>query len=74
LLKVLIIITKIEHVNSTFSNIYAVVIVLNIVALDFEIRKDEKPLNDKRGMHIGNNEFYFELQEAHLLTIPKKAK
>jgi hypothetical protein len=24
-------------------------------------------------MHIGNNEFYFALQEAHLDTIPKKA-
>jgi catechol 2,3-dioxygenase-like lactoylglutathione lyase family enzyme len=66
-------ITKIEHVNITVPNIDAAVSFLNIVAPDFEIRQDGKPLNDKRWMHIGNNEFYFALQEAHLDATPKKA-
>ena len=66
-------ITKIEHVNITVPDIDAAVSFLNIVAPDFEIKKDEKPLNDKRWMHIGNNEFYFALQEAYLDTMPKKA-
>ena len=66
-------ITKIEHVNITVPNIDAAVSFLNIVAPDFEIRKDGKPLNDKRWMHIGNNEFYFALQEAHIDATPKKA-
>ena len=54
-------ITKIGHVNNTFPDIDSAVSLLNIVAPDFEIKKDEKPLNDKRWMHIGNNEFYFAL-------------
>ena len=66
-------ITKIEHVNITVPGIDAAVSFLNIVAPDFEIRKDGKPLNDKRWMHIGNNEFYFALQEAHVDATPKKA-
>jgi hypothetical protein len=47
--------TKIEHVNITVPDIDAAVAFLKIVAPDFEIRNDEKPLNDKRWMHIGNN-------------------
>ena len=64
--------TKIEHVNITVPNIDAAVNFLKIVAPDFEIRNDEKPLNEKRWMHIGNNEFYFALQESPLETEPKK--
>ena len=56
--------TKIEHVNIT---------VPDIDAADFKIRKDEKPLNDKRWMHIGNKNFYFALQEVPLDFTPKKA-
>jgi catechol 2,3-dioxygenase-like lactoylglutathione lyase family enzyme len=64
--------TKIEHVNITVPDIDAAVAFLKIVAPDFEIRNDEKPLNDKRWMHIGNKEFYFALQESPLETEPKK--
>ena len=64
--------TKIEHINITVPDIDAAVSFLNIVAPDFEIKKDENPLNDKRWMHIGNNENYFALQEAHIDAIPKK--
>jgi catechol 2,3-dioxygenase-like lactoylglutathione lyase family enzyme len=66
-------ITKIEHVNITVPDIDAAVSFLHIVAPDFIIMKDEKPLNDKRWMHIGNKEFYFALQESHVGTTPKKA-
>ena len=65
--------TKIEHVNITVPDIDAAVNFLKIVAPDFEIRNDQKPLNDKRWMHIGNKEFYFALQEAHLGHTPIKA-
>lgn len=64
--------TKIEHVNITVPNIDAAANFLKIVAPDFEIRNDKKPLNDQRSMHIGNKEFYFYLQEYPLKTEPKK--
>jgi hypothetical protein len=66
-------ITKIEHVNITVPDIDAAVSFLKIVASDFKIMKDEKALNDKRWMHIGNKEFYFALQETPIKTEPKKA-
>jgi catechol 2,3-dioxygenase-like lactoylglutathione lyase family enzyme len=65
-------ITKIEHVNITVPDIDAAVSFIKIVAPDFEIMKDDKSLNDKRWMHIGNEEFYFALQEAHIDVNPKK--
>ncbi|UAM99884.1 VOC family protein [Polaribacter litorisediminis] len=65
-------ITKIEHVNITVPDIDAAVAFLKIVAPDFKIRNDEKPINEKRWMHIGNKEFYFALQESPLETEPKK--
>lgn len=65
-------ITKIEHVNITVPDINAAVSFLQIVAPDFKIMKDDKPLNDKRWMHIGNNEFYFALQEVPIDASPKK--
>ena len=65
--------TKIEHVNITVPDIDAAVSFLNIVAPDFKIRRDEKPINDKRWMHIGNKKCYFALQEAHLGHTPIKA-
>ena len=64
--------TKIEHVNITVPDIDAAVDFLKIVAPDFKIRKDEKPLNDKKWMHIGNKDFYFALQEAHLDAEPQR--
>jgi catechol 2,3-dioxygenase-like lactoylglutathione lyase family enzyme len=64
--------TKIEHVNITVPDIDAAVNFLKIVAPDFEIRNDQKPENDKRWMHIGNNQFYFALQEAHVGHTPIK--
>ena len=65
-------ITKIEHINITVPNIDAAVSFLKIIAPDFKIMKDEKPLNDKRWMHIGNTKYYFALQEAHIGATPKK--
>lgn len=65
-------ITKIEHVNITVPDIDAAVSFLQIVAPDFKIMKDDKPLNDKRWMHIGNHQFYFALQEVPIDTNPKK--
>lgn len=66
-------ITKIEHVNITVPDINAAVNFLKIVAPNFKVRKDEKPVNDKRWMHIGNDHFYFALQEVHLDHTPTKA-
>lgn len=43
-------ITKIEHVNITVPDIDAAVSFLKIIAPDFKIRKDKKPVNDKRWM------------------------
>ncbi|WP_339660191.1 VOC family protein [uncultured Polaribacter sp.] len=65
-------ITKIEHVNITVPDIDAAVSFLQIIAPDFKIKKDENPINDKRWMHIGNDEFYFALQESHIGTNPIK--
>lgn len=64
--------TKIEHVNITVPDIDAAVKFLKIVAPDVEIRNNEKPLNEKRWMHIGHKDFYFALQESPLETEPKK--
>ena len=65
-------ITRIEHVNITVPNIDAAVSFLKIVAPDFDIRKDEKSIDGYRWLHIGNDEYYFALQEAHLDANPKK--
>jgi len=64
--------TKIEHVNITVPDIGAALRFLNIVAPDFKIMKDVKPSGDNRWLHIGNNENYFALQEAHLDSKPIK--
>ena len=64
--------TKIEHVNITVPNIDAAVSFLKIVAPDFHVRKDEKAIDGYRWLHIGNDEYYFALQEAHLDASPKK--
>lgn len=64
--------TKIEHVNITVPNIDAAVSFIKIIAPDFEIRKDEKSIDGYRWLHIGNKEYYFAIQEAHLDCNPKK--
>ncbi len=66
------IMTRIEHVNITVPDIDEAIRFLKIVAPDFEVRKDERPSNSYRWTHIGNEEYYFALQEPHLDTDPKK--
>ena len=66
------IVTRIEHVNITVPDIESAIHFLKIVAPDFEVRKDEKPPNSYRWVHIGNEEYYFALQEPHLDEDPKK--
>ncbi|MDN3643227.1 VOC family protein [Lutimonas halocynthiae] len=64
--------TRIEHANITVPDIDAAISFLKIVAPDFEVRKDEKPSNSYRWAHIGNEDYYFALQEPHLDADPKK--
>ncbi|MEH6537389.1 MAG: VOC family protein [Psychroserpens sp.] len=64
--------TRIEHVNITVPDIDEAIRFLKIVAPDFDVRKDEKPSNSYRWAHIGNEEYYFALQEPHLDADPKK--
>ena len=64
--------TSIEHVNITVPDIDEAIRFLKIVAPDFEVRKDEKPSNSYRWTHIGNEAYYFALQEPHLDADPKK--
>jgi hypothetical protein len=63
--------TKIEHVNITVPDIDSAISFLNIVAPDFEVRKDDKPIDSYRWTHIGNEKYYFALQEAHLDVAPQ---
>ena len=64
--------TRIEHVNITVPDIDETIRFLKIVAPDFEVRKDEKPSNSYRWTHIGNETYYFALQEPHLDADSKK--
>lgn len=64
--------TRIEHVNITVPDIDEAIRFLKIIAPDFEVRKDEKPLNSYRWVHIGNEAYYFALQEPHLDSDSKK--
>ena len=64
--------TRIEHVNITVPDIDEAIRFLKIVAPDFEVRKDEKPSNSYRWTHIGNEAYYFALQEPHLDADSKK--
>lgn len=64
--------TRIEHVNITVPDIDAAISFLKIVAPDFDVRKDSKPLDSYRWAHIGNEDYYIALQEAHLDVDPKK--
>lgn len=64
-------ITRIEHLNITVPDIDAAILFLKIVAPDFEVRKDERPSDSYRWVHIGNDDYYIALQEAHLDADPK---
>lgn len=64
---------KIEHVNMTVPNIDVAIAFLKIVANAFIVRKDTCPPDSYRWAHVGNNDFYFALQEPHLVVEPKKA-
>ncbi len=64
--------TIIEHVNITVPNIDAAIKFLKTIAPDFVIRKDENPPDNYRWVHIGNEMYYFALQEPHLGTEPTK--
>ena len=64
--------TRIEHANITVPDIDEAIRFLKIVAPDFEVRKDDKPSDSYRWVHIGNEEYYFALQEPHLDAEPKK--
>jgi len=44
---------------------------IQIVAPDFKVRKDVKLPTSYRWVHIGNDECYFALQEAHLGSEPE---
>ena len=58
--------------NITVPNIDAAINFLKIVAPDFKIRKDNKSSDSYRWVHIGNESYYFALQEAHLDATPKE--
>ena len=64
--------TRIEHINITVPDIDAAISFLKIVAPDFEVRSDNKPADSHRWTHIGNDHYYFALQEAHLDATPQK--
>ena len=64
--------TRIEHLNITVADIDEAIKFLKIVAPDFVIRKDDKSLDNYRWVHIGNDNCYIALQEAHLGDAAKK--
>ena len=66
--------TKIEHANITVPDIDEAIRFIQLVAPDFKVRRDEKPAESYRWVHIGNDEFYFALQEAHLDATPEKPR
>lgn len=66
--------TKIEHLNITVPDIDEAIKFIQIVAPDFKVRKDVKSSTSHRWTHIGNNECYFALQEAHLGSEPESPR
>lgn len=64
--------TRIEHLNITVPNVDAAIKFIKIVAPDFKIRKDSQPSDSYRWVHIGNEQCYFALQEAHLDAEPQR--
>jgi len=68
------IVTKIEHLNITVPDIDDAIKFIQIVAPDFKVRMDVKPHGSYRWAHIGNDEYYFALQESHLDSEPRKPR
>ena len=64
--------TRIEHVNITVPDIDAAISFLKIVAPDFEVRKDNKPADNYRWVHIGNDSYYFALVFNFLMPMMKE--
>ena len=64
--------TRIEHANITVPDIDAAIEFFKIVAPEFYVRKDEKPSDSYRWAHIGNEDYYFALQEPHLNSDSKR--
>lgn len=63
--------TRIEHINITVPDIDAAISFLNIIAPDFEVRKNQQSPDNYRWTHIGNDRYYFALQEAHIDSVPQ---
>ena len=57
--------TRIEHANITVPDIDSALEFFNIVAPDFHVRRDEQSERGYRWVHIGNEHYYFALQEPH---------
>lgn len=66
--------TKIEHCNITVPNIDEAIKFIQIVAPDFKVRRDETPPSSNRWAHIGNEQYYFALQEPHIGSEAKKPR
>lgn len=66
--------TKIEHTNITVPDIDEAIRFINIVAPDFTVRRDEQPDGSFRWAHIGNDEFYIALQQAHIGSDPQQRR
>ncbi len=66
--------TKIEHANITVPNIDEAIAFIKIAAPDFNVRTDQSPADSNRWAHIGNDDFYFALQQAHIGSSPEKPR
>jgi len=66
--------TKIEHLNITVPDIDEAITFIQIVAPDFKVRKDQTPIGSYRWVHIGNDEYYFALQQPHIGSTPKSLR
>ena len=66
--------TKIEHSNITVPDIDEAIAFISLVAPDFKIRKDESSPNSHRWVHIGNDEYYFSLMQAHIGSTPQSPR
>jgi len=64
--------TRIEHFNITVPEIDAAIRFLQAAAPDFKVRRDVRPSDSYRWVHIGNDDYYIALQEPHLGLVPEK--
>ncbi|MBB1312858.1 VOC family protein [Aliivibrio sp. SR45-2] len=55
--------TQFEHANITVPNIDAAIAFLLNAAPDFRVKIDQTPVGSYRWAHVGNDEYYFALQE-----------